>query len=145
MIEWQLPEFQYHKKSDWWPVWVVFLAFLLGLLALWQKNFLFLIFIIIAAFAVLSIANEKPKNIDFALDDKGLHLGAKFYELKSFSAFALKDGRLQFKNKGRLRPFLTVPYPEDRQEEIKKHLLAFLPEIEYNESLVEVLTNILRF
>lgn len=150
MINWSAPEFEYHDKSDFWPLFVVFISFLLGLIALWQKNFLFLIFIIIAAVTIIAWREKRPENVDFGLDNRGLWIKKNFYEYKSFASFALMEtgdelNSIQFRNKGRFRPYVVVPFPKDKFDEIKKHLLNFLPEVEYNESLIDVFMKILRF
>lgn len=145
MITWQAPEFEYNSKTEWWFLGVAISACILGLIALWQKNFLFLIFVVIAAIVVIAWGKEHPKLIDFSLDDKQLRVGHQLYELKSFGAFAIKERALQFKNKARLRPFFNISAPKDRVEEIKSHLLKFLPEMDYNESLVDLFSKILRF
>jgi len=145
MIKWSAPEFEYFKKTDWWYWSLIVVAIVLSLVALWQKNFLFLIFIVIAAVIISLLAKERPRDIDFELERRGLLIDKKLYEYKTFSSFALNDHSLQLKNKGRWRPHLTIPIPEGQQEMIKNHLLDFLPEVEYNESAIDVLSRLLRF
>lgn len=145
MIQWSFPEFEYHHKDLGWFVGFIGLAAILSVIALWQKNLLFLIFTAIAVFVIIFWAKEKPKNLNFSLDKKGVWVEKSFYEYGTFLAFAIKPGGLQLKNKARLRLFLNIPFPEDRLDEIKEHLLAFLPEAEYNESTIDALSRILRF
>ena len=145
MIKWTAPEFEYFKKTEWWQWALIVIAIILGLIALWQRNFLFLIFIAIAAFIIALLAKEKPRNIDFELEKRGLLINKKLYEYRTFASFALKEETLQFKNKERWRPYLTIPIPADQEELVRSYLLAFLPEVEYNESAIDALSRLLRF
>lgn len=150
MIKWTAPEFEYFKKTEWWHWALMVIAVILGLVALWQRNFLFLIFIVIAALVVSLLAREKPRDINFELEKRGLLINKKLYEYRTFDSFALRQaqdelGALQFKNKERWRPYLTIPITTDQQEPIRSYLLAFLPEVEYNESAIDALSRLLRF
>lgn len=145
MIKWSSPEFEYYEKNKNWFLVAIIIAVIIALLALWQKNFLFLIFIIIATVMIISLGKKKPNVVDFTIDDKTLWVKDKVYNFDQFESFAIKPGSLLFKNKERFKPYLVVSFNKNDLEAIRKHLLDFLPEIEYGESLVEVLSNYLGF
>jgi len=145
MIQWQALEYRYHRKSLDWFAGVIGLAVILLIIALWQRNFLFAIFIVIAGILVVVWARERPRPILFTLDKKGLWIGRRLHDYRRFDGFALSETQLQLRYKRYLRPYLTVHLPRGRPgkkiKAIQEQLLAFLPEIEYNESLIEALAD----
>ena len=144
-IQWIAPEFEYHKKDDGWFVAVVLVAILVGLFALWQQNFLFLIFDVLATIMIIIWGKEKPKTVNCELDEGGLHIKKAFYGYEIFSDLAIKPGSLAFKNKTKLRPLLTIHFPREKTEEIKAYLLDFLSEMEYSDSLVDSFSRYFKF
>ncbi len=72
ILQWTAPEFEHLEKSTTWYWGSMIVAVLLMGIALWQKNFLFAIFIMIAELAIFMLAGEKPKMWDFTIDDQGV-------------------------------------------------------------------------
>ncbi len=145
MIHWEAQEFKYHRKSTNWFTSVIGVATVIVIIALWQKNLLFAVFAVIAAVLVVIWGKERPRRLQLKLDDKGLWVNKKFYDLRQFDAFALGEEELKLRYRQHFRPFLTVNFPEEKSGAIRKQLLEFLPEIEYTESLTEALSDWLRF
>jgi len=145
MIQWQALEYRYHRKSLNWFVGVIGLALILLIIALWQQNFLFAIFTVIAAGLVVFWGKERPRRLQFTLDKKGLWINRCLYEYKQFDGFAFSENRLQLRYRQHFRPYLTIPLPEKKNRALREQLLVILPEIEYNESLIEALGDWLGF
>ena len=88
---------------------------------------------------------QKPRTIKYKLDDKGLYMSEKFYSFKGFDGFYADEEVLVFKNKGRFSPYLKIQISSKDAEAIQKFLKPILSEIEYEESLTEVLVKWLWF
>ena len=150
-IEWQAPEFEYHAKTMRWYWFSILLAVLILAAAVWQKNFLFGVFIVVAEILIIVWANREPRNIEFVLTEQGIRIGGgkteAYAEIESFS-LAKSPGEwaiivLNFKR--RLRPVLRLLAPSELIDEIETKLRMALPEKDYQESFIESLEKISRF
>ena len=150
-IIWHAPEFKYHDKDLHWYWLSIIGAGILFLIALWQRNFLFGIFVIIAELMVIIWAKEFPKNIRFKLNKKGLEIGKiNFYSYEELAGFHIHEEEGEFlelilKTNKRFHPYLKVLVDKDDSEEIKNFLKNHLPEIEYEEPVSEVISRIIGF
>jgi hypothetical protein len=145
MISWHSHEYHYHEKHEGWPVLVAIGTFVVALIALYQSNFLFFIFALIAGVLFAVWGMRPPRELAFALDRKGLSVGGRLHPYRHFSAFALDGSSLHLYPKSTLKPRLAIDVPDEREKEIRELLLEFLPEVEYTESLMEALGHLLRF
>lgn len=150
MIKWQAPEYHYHEKDVSWYWLVIILAIIITAIALWQRNFLFAVFTIIAGIVLLVWGHKKPSLIDFELNDQGLKIGESFYSKDSFSDFYLiKEGgewdKLLLKKKTKISSVLTIPTPKSEFDNIKKYCLNFWTEAELKESMVDDISSLLKF
>ena len=145
MIAWSSPEFHYHEKDEAWPVIVVLAGAAIAGIALWQHNFLFFVFTLIATALALVWGTRRPRHFEFSLEKRGVRIDGKIYPYHDFDGFAIDGEILQLSTKSLLRPRFSIMIPEERAGDIHGHLLAFLPEIEYDESFIEALGRIARF
>jgi len=145
MINWTSAEFHYHEKDEAWPVLVMVCAVMIGAIALWQRNLLFVIFTVIAAVLILVWGRRRPRLRAFALDKKGLHIDDRIYPFHDFSSFALYEDGLLLHPKSRVRRHFSIIIPHEKDDAIREYLLAFLPEVEYTESFIEMIGHWLKF
>lgn len=145
MINWMSPEFHYHEKDEAWPVFVVLLGIIFSAYAVWQGNFLFLIFICIATALVIAWGGRKPRHFEFELNESGVVIDGDARRYREFRSFAISGDSLHLVPKSSVRPRLEIIIPASREREIREYLLDFLPETEYTESFVEALGHWLRF
>ena len=150
-ITWQAPEFRYHDKDVSWFWLSVIAAGIIFLIALWQKNLLFGIFIILAETMVLFWAKEFPKNIQFKLDKRGVHIGKiKSYLYEDISGFHIIEendrmAELVLKTKTKLHPYVKILLVNEDVPDIKEFLKNHLEEIEYEESLSDGISRLIGF
>ncbi|MBI4992481.1 MAG: hypothetical protein HZB99_04680 [Candidatus Harrisonbacteria bacterium] len=149
-ISWTAPEFRYvHKDVGWY--WLTLIAAgIIFLIALWQRNLLFAMFIVIAEAMTIMWAKEFPKNIEFKLNRKGLQIGKiKFYGYEELSGFHILESHdrteLILKTKTKLHPYLKILLEDAEIPEIKELLKKYLPEIEYEESLTDAISKMIGF
>ena len=150
-IIWKAPEFKYYPKSVAWYGLSAAISVLLILFAVWQKNLLFGIFVIIAELTLISWANRQPKTLEFKIDKKGVAIGQiKFYQYEELTGFHIHDDlrgglELILKTKSKLNPYVRINIIDKDIPEMKSFLKQFIPEIEYKESLSEDINRIIKF
>jgi hypothetical protein len=151
-IAWQAPEFEYYEKDVSWYWLSVIVAVVVLSAAVWQKNFLFAAFIVFAEILILVWAGQKPKTIEFKLNEQGLTIGSrKFYPYAEIIGFSTDENGadewpgLIFRFQRRLQPTIRVKTPKDRFAEIEKVLAPIVKKIEFEESFLEVLERFLGF
>lgn len=153
-VKWSAPEFDYYPKSNSWYWWSIVITLLLLGFAVWQKNFLFAFFIVVAELLILSWGGRKPQPMEFKLDEKGLTIaGAKFYPYADLKNFGVSDLppvdekllEIVIYLKRRLRPSLSILVPRDKSSEIEAALAKKMPKTEIETTLLDALEKFLRF
>jgi hypothetical protein len=151
-IEWSAPEYEYRPKDVSWYWLTIIAAVLILALAVWQRNFLFGFFVVVAELLLIVWGNREPREIAFSLSDKGLTVdGKKFYawsEVRNWSANAPEEaeyGDIVLNFKGRLRPAMRILAPARNFAEIRKALAGMVPETEWEESVLDSLERFLGF
>ena len=77
-IEWEAPEFEYHEKDPLWYWGSMIIAVIILGIAIWQKNFLFATFIVVAEILLMTIGGKQPRLIRFRIDDRGFEIIGDF-------------------------------------------------------------------
>jgi hypothetical protein len=148
---WEAPEFEYREKEISWYWLSIIIASLIVAFSVWQRNFLFGFFIVIAEILFIVWGNRMPHIMTFTLTDTDLHMdGAKSHSLKEFEAWSVNaDGgewaEIAFYFRSKLRPPLVVIVPEETLTEIRTNLKGILKEIEHDMSLIDSIEKFLRF
>jgi len=149
-ISWQALEYEYKRKTpDWfWAVGIV--AGAMVIISLLYKNFLFAIFIAIATFTIFMYAARKPQLINFLVDNKGVYVSNVLYSYQNLESFWIFDNgikkKLVIKSEKILVPYITIPIPDDMDDEhLREFLLEHIREEEYEEGISEALVDKLGF
>ncbi|MEE8131477.1 MAG: AzlD domain-containing protein [Candidatus Paceibacterota bacterium] len=156
VISWRAPEFEYHHKDASWYWLSIIAAIILVALALWQKNFLFVIFVVIAEMVVISLVGRFPPIWEFKISEKGVEIGRpnkkekKFYPYRELESFDIHPAgeeykELVLKSQSRLKPFFKINIHSKDEEKIKKFFLKFLPQKEIHSSAVDSVSKLIRF
>ncbi|HTY40082.1 MAG TPA: hypothetical protein VMC43_03270 [Candidatus Paceibacterota bacterium] len=151
-ISWEAPEFDYHEKSMRW-LWVSMLGALIILgFAVWQKDFLFGFFIVVAEVLVLSWSIQSPRRVTFTLDEHGLSIGEHgFYalnDLESFSVDSISVNGLRtfaIHTHRRFRLPIHVKVPDVHTDEIRAAFNTLLPENPWEETFIDSLERFFHF
>ena len=117
-------------------------AAVLFLIALWQHNLLFAIFIVISEVLFMHWAREYPKTIRFAITKKGVEIGhLKSFDYSQIAGFHIihrtDHGELILKTKNRIHPYTKIIVISEDIAEVSEFLKKHIPEIEYDESLTD--------
>ena len=152
-LEWEAPEFAYREKDVSWYWASIILAVLILAAALWQRNFLFGFFVVVAEILILVWANQQPRTVRFLCTEKGLTVdGKKIYALTDIEAFGAKEhegrewSRIVLYFHRRFAGTLVVLIPTARMHEIKSAIQkAGVAETDRDESFIDILAQFLGF
>ncbi|MBI2514751.1 hypothetical protein HYV91_00985 [Candidatus Wolfebacteria bacterium] len=160
-IRWEAPDFEYNPKDVSWYWLSLMIGIVLLAVAVWQKNFLFGIFVVIAWFLVVNLAGRRPSLWEFELTEKGLEIRQpgkidspkKFYALADMEGFDIHEvsaggydyKELILKIKSKFTPLVKITIPSSKEKKIEEFLAKFIPRKEYEESMVDSLSKLIRF
>ncbi len=143
LAEWAVPEYIKYEHFFGWYV----MTFLIGgfflIQALWTRNFLFVIIILLVGIILYFHERNTPNLVEFIITEEGVILGEKFYPYENFESFwivynAPDIKTLYFTLKQMLRSELPIHLENQNPVAIRNILLNYLPEdIEKEEEAVE--------
>ena len=150
-INWRAAEYE-HSRQDPSRHWLIIGVFIIVFaFALWQKNFLFAIFIALAVAMIIIFRRTKPQVLEFKINDEGIRIGDNnFYGYDKFEHFSARSNpnrldEIVLRKKSSVNPYLRVPIDSKLMIEAKNILGQKLPEVEYQESILDLITDWLGF
>ena len=153
LIEWQAPEFEYREKGVSW-YWIgLIIAICLLAFSVWQKNFLFAVFTVIAYLVIVYSAGQKPAVWKFTINEKGVEIdpqkgksiASRFYKYEEIAGFDIWEKELVLKTNKKISPYLKMNFPAEKEKEIKKFLIKHIPEEEYDVSISDSFSKLIGF
>ena len=149
-LNWQAPEFDYRSKDVSWYWMSIIIAVLLLGFAVWQKNFPFGFFIIVAEILILVWANAEPPVIHFEMNEKGVRIGNNtFHAFSEFVNFSAEETGSEwvhiFFEFNRPRPKLKIRVPKDLAPDARAAVKKYLKETQHNPSLAESIEELIGF
>lgn len=149
-VTWRAAEFEYVEKTILWYAGVGAAAFVLALIGLWQRNFFFVVFIAVAAAVIISLGRKRPQVVEFRVSGEGVAVGRQFLPYERLQNFSLRarPGRLDelvFTKKTIVAPFLKIAVDGKVGEQVRGILKEKLPEVEHQDSLVDLVAEWLGF
>ncbi len=149
-ITWEAPEFIYHPKTVTW-YWVSILLTLFFLaFAIYQQNFLFIVFVVVAEILFIVWSRELPQMVQFSVEKDGVRIGEKyFHPFEEITAFSIYDhahgSELVLRRKNRITPHVKVPLTNEHVEIVEIFLRERLPQKDHEDSLIDSLFHLIRF
>ncbi|MFA4942667.1 MAG: hypothetical protein WC564_03470 [Patescibacteria group bacterium] len=133
-IQWNIPEYEKHEKKRSWYIIAAIIALALIAYAIFTRNYLFALIIVIVAFIIITRDGQEPLVVTFSLESTGVRVGQRFYNYETFKDFSvvfrpqdnIRGLYLNFKNT--MRPHLSIPLKESNPIEVRNYLLRFLKE-----------------
>lgn len=155
-IAWVASEYHFYPKTAGWYLLSLLAAAVVFLIALWQKNLFFAIFVVIAEIILIYWAKRLPQTLDFKIDQKGVSIGhIKFYSYEELSGFCVQEfsdradspvaGELILRTKTKLHQFVKIHVPKKHLESARSFLKKFLEEIEYEDSASDIVDKLIGF
>jgi uncharacterized protein YpmB len=145
---WTMAEDQKIQRGLLWYLATAAASIAVIVFAIVQKNWLFLIFIILAIIAYYLVTSRKPAKRLFKIDAKGLTIDDKQYDFKEITGFSthkkLEQNYLVFEVNRLGQKYLIIPFKKDG-EKMAAFLRQHLAEKQYEESFSDALRNFLGF
>ena len=148
-IEWEATEFEMHQKGWWWYASVIILAALVIAYAIYAKQWLFGVTVLILAGVILFVDRIRPRLLKCRIDTVGLSVNDKSFtydQLKLFWFYSA-DGHtyLRLLSTNRMMPTISLSIPPDRLDSIQTTLLKVLPEsTDRKDDMIDKLGRILK-
>lgn len=140
-IELLVPDSEYRPKSPLWNI--IFALFIIDFAGIaWLLGNYTFIGLAAAIWAMIIFRQvQRPRMLALKIDTAGISLGTKTWEYKNIKNFSIfeSDGRkyLVFTPTGRFQIALKIPVVDPAP--ISAKLNNYLPQVEYEESLLDVL------
>lgn len=132
-IAWEAPEFQEYQRGWLWILGLILVTF--GLLAVFftMDDYSAMAVTVLAAVVIYQQANQKPKIVQYRVDDEGFHMGEELLgwnQLKSFwlSADVAHSPHLYLETTHRWLPVRTIHLAKIDPAELRDRLAQYLPE-----------------
>lgn len=151
LITWEIPSHEHKERGFGFFVWIIAAMIVLLLFSIWQKNFLFGIFIILASGTLLFLSSQHPDTHEFSLTPSHIVFGnyQDSYSYDEFSHFNVQEFSsddieifFAFKHKNR-NPIHMRIYKRDREKIIAILREKKLPQRDIEISLFESISKIL--
>ncbi|HEY4479951.1 MAG TPA: hypothetical protein VJB58_00570 [Candidatus Paceibacterota bacterium] len=141
-LEWHSPEHRFDKKNtDWyWILGIVSIG--VAVLSFYFGNFLFGIFIIIAALTVGTLSYKDTKIVPIKVTSKGIAFDKHFYPWSSYQSFWIEDDhmhgpRILLHPINTFLPLVSIPINEEADlDDVRDALFQFLEEEPLQESII---------
>ena len=149
-VEWEAPEYEAQEKSPGWYFVLSALAIILIALSFYAGNPLFAFFILIATIILASFSKREPEIFKFKINKEGVAIGEEvFHYYDSLDGFGVlehshKLDEVVIHKKRLLTPFIKLPIDSRTLPRAKRILKKHLPEKEYQDSLIDVISERLR-
>lgn len=152
-IKWEAPEFENRTRDISWYWISIMIAAAIIAFAVWQRNFLFGIFIVIAEILVILWGNKTPGMIAFTLTERGVRIGlGKFHPFSEMENFSVDKNlgdepwdTVVFRFHGKFKMPLMIKLPTEKLEEAEVIIKKVLEEIDYEPSFLDSLEKLIGF
>jgi len=150
VIQWSAAEFVQHDKGILWFIGLGIAGIvMLAISILLLKDWFFAVIIVILLVGIAFVAVRPPRQLQYAIDDDGVHIGATLYPYQRFHAFSLSKEESMWCviliPNARFSPTLTLYFNEAQGEDIVDFLGDYLPMEEHKVDIVDRLSRKLRF
>ncbi len=142
IIQWQSPEHHFDRKSLDWYWGLGILAIAGATLAFYFNNFLFGIFIILAALTIGLLSYKETRSVNIAITYKGIVFGRRLYPYQNFRSFWIEEDhvngpRILLHPQSMYLPLVSIHVnPEIDLYDLQEILLEFLDEEYLQESIL---------
>jgi len=133
LMMWNVKEFERYTRGQWWYIIAISLGVICVLYAIFSSNFLFALFVILAAIVLYQQSVSVPMDVPFEITEAGIVLGTRFYawdELESFTILYQPPEVkiLRIATKTMYTPSIQVSLEDMNPIEVRETLLEFLKE-----------------
>ena len=138
-----------HKNTGWYLGLAGFIALVCAVVYIIGRDLLSVGFIALMGILFAIIAGRKPRQLAYAIDDQGLHIGQKSFGFNEFKSFSLQRegaiGYISLLPLRRFQPELTIYYAPEDEQRIFEALALRIPHEDHKETLIDKLIRLIRF
>ena len=147
-MKWKAPEFIYKPKTPAWYIYSLVITAIVVIIAIFQGNPVFLIFIILAEIMLLYFGNKKPQEVEYEVTSTYLNSikwtnPVYFKDMVHYSLYHYPDYDeylvISFLTNGFLNQPQEVLIPAKDLDSIYKLIQGEVEEVEYKETLADVI------
>lgn len=148
IISWQAPEYNHREKTSSWYLWSLVGALVVAAIAVYQKNFMFALFVVIAEAMILFLSRQQPKLVTYSISIEGVHrdpnVHHRFSEMSAFAVTVFEEGtkrygELVLRPTKKISSYIKILFPHEKADEMHELLSQHLTEFEYQEHVSGVL------
>ena len=138
-LHWSLPEYEEKNRSIDWFWGLGLLALLVIGAAIYFQNYLFAILIAVSAFSLGMFAFQKPKNVEYELNEQGIRIHQTLYPYQTLESFWVETRsrpKIILLSKKFFVPYIVVPIVDHDPKLVRLFLLKHLSEVEHHEPFI---------
>lgn len=150
LIAWEALEFEPDPGRGLLQVALAALLFLGAIVAVVLRSYLLGIFLVLAGGVIMSYAFRQPRRLSLTITAAGIRVERRIYEFKELKSFWIAyepplSKELVIESKKAIMPVLRIPLGDQDPLQIREVLLRFLPEVEREDSLLDIISKRLGF
>ena len=149
-VSWTASEFiAHHKSAQWYVILTGFTLVGAALAYLITKDWVAVGVIALSAVLFGVSASHPPRQLQYSIDGRGVHVGQKSYHYGDFRSFSVIDegqfSSINFMPLKRFSPPLSIYYDPEHEDQIVELLAQYLPMGDHGRTAVEGLMHRIRF
>ncbi len=150
-ITWEGPEFEHREKGSSWYWLSIIVAAAVVAFSVWEKNFLFGLFIIVAEILFLVWGNRTPRMVGFTITESGLEIEKqKLHLWKDVDTISVDSGEFGLAElvlifRAKFKTPLKILFPEGRLTDLRNNLNGIVREVPYEATLLDSIEKLTRF
>ncbi len=127
LIEWDAPEFFYHKKSNDWYWSIIISTLSITITSFIFKNYLFSFLVLIAGSAMCYFGTKRPDTIHCSIKNDGIRAKNIVFPFESIKYYDIqtneRESKILLLTNRTFMPLISIPAHEDMLSEIN-HILS---------------------
>lgn len=151
IVSWKAAEYAFRERGLHWYWITIIIAAILFLVAVKQRNFFFGVFVIVGTILLCIMYSRKPTEFEFVLSEKHIEINGRIaYRFDEFVSFAVRDNEFKhnhliLKKKKKLGGLVRLPLSTAATDVVKTKLKTKLKEVEYEETVSDIIEDMLGF
>lgn len=150
VVSWTGSEFiANHKNSKWFLSFFGILALGVAIIFILTRDYISAVSVAVVGILFAFLANHKPRQLLYKIDNSGISIGSKFYPFEQFKSFSLaQDGAIGYVDlmpMKRFMPDISIYFPPKEMEQVVAILSDHLPHHEDGERQIDKLAKRFRF
>lgn len=147
-FSWIAKDFSPPPKGPFWYLAFIAIFVLLVVVSIIQKSWLFLAVIVLGTLSYILVSRRGPMYFEVKVSDEGVEVGRDFFtfsNLEGFGFYVKRGEDLFVLETNRLTQKLIVLPIKVNKDKLGDFLIKYIPEKEYEEGVLDMLEDLLKF